>query len=81
MMISGPAMNHVKQHVRALLPGLPGVRGVGFGWDASGNQVLNVDVDARTDSSAVERRLTDVETPVRIRKVSGTADAQIRRKP
>ena len=74
-MLSGPAKNSIKEHVRELLAGLPGVRAVGFGWDLSGNQVLTVDVDAQTDSSVVERRLTDVKAPVKVRKVSGTVSA------
>ena len=76
-MLSRPAMNSIKQQVSKLLSDISGVRALGFGWDHSGNQVLNVDIDAQTDSALVERRLTDVEAPVRVRKVSGSISASL----
>ena len=65
----------LKQQARELLSGIPGIRGIGVGWDSAGNEVLNVDLDPRADAAAVERLLNPLDTTVHVRKVWGTIQA------
>jgi hypothetical protein len=70
--IARPAPNSLKQRARDLLAGIHGIRGIGFGWDNSGNSVLQIDLATNTDRAVVEQRLRPLDTLVRFRVVEGT---------
>jgi hypothetical protein len=66
------ALSSLTRQAKELLSGIPGIRGVGVGWDGAGNRILQIDLTPDTDRAAVERRLDVLEAPVRFRNVSGT---------
>lgn len=70
--IAPPAPNSLKQRAKELLLGMPGIRGIGFGFDNSGRSVLQIDLATNTDRAVVEQRLRPLDTLVRFRVVQGT---------
>jgi hypothetical protein len=70
--IARPAPNSLKKRARELLLGMSGIRGIGFGWDNSGNNILQIDLATNTDRAVVEQRLRPLDTLVRFRVVQGT---------
>jgi hypothetical protein len=70
--IAQPTPNSLKQRAKELLAGIPGIQGIGFGWDNSGNSILQIDLASNTDRAAIEQKLLPLDTSVRFRVVQGT---------
>ncbi len=70
--VARPTPNSLKQRARELLAGMPGIRGIGFGWDNSRNNILQIDLLSNSDRAAIERRLRPLDTSLRFRVVQGT---------
>lgn len=61
----------LKRQAKDLLAGLDGVQSIGLSWDWAGNRVLQVDVSSNRDGAIVRQRLHRLDTPVKVRHVSG----------
>jgi hypothetical protein len=64
-------LNTLKRRAQQLLCDIPDIRGIGFGWDSAGQQVLQIDLGPKTDRLIVQKRLSELNVYVKLRVVSG----------